>query len=76
MDLILIPGAWLDASSWDQVTPALEAAGHRVHAMTLPGLESVDADRSGIALRWCPHLVVSPCSVTRATPVLVAARGR
>jgi pimeloyl-ACP methyl ester carboxylesterase len=50
MDLILIPGAWLDASSWDQITPALEAAGHRVHAMTLPGLESVDADRSGIGL--------------------------
>lgn len=50
MDIILIPGAWLDASSWNQVTPALEAAGHRVHAMTLPGLESVDADRSGIGL--------------------------
>jgi len=50
MDIILIPGAWLDASSWDQITPALEAAGHRVHALTLPGLESVDADRSGIGL--------------------------
>ena len=48
MDIILVPGAWLDASSWDEVTPALEAAGHRVHSITLPGLESVDADRSGI----------------------------
>ncbi|HEY9324308.1 MAG TPA: alpha/beta hydrolase [Agromyces sp.] len=51
MDVILIPGFWLDASSWQQVTPALEAAGHRVHPVTLPGLESVDADRSGIGLR-------------------------
>ena len=51
MDLILIPGFWLDASSWDAVTPPLVAAGHRVHPLTLPGLESVDADRSGIGLR-------------------------
>lgn len=51
MDVILIPGFWLDASSWQQVTPILEEAGHRVHPLTLPGLESVDADRSGIGLR-------------------------
>ncbi|RWZ58517.1 alpha/beta hydrolase [Labedella populi] len=51
MDIILVPGFWLDASSWRDVTPALEAAGHRVHPLTLPGLESVDADRGGIGLR-------------------------
>ncbi|HEX5510913.1 MAG TPA: alpha/beta hydrolase [Actinomycetales bacterium] len=51
MDLILIPGFWLDASSWDGVVPTLERAGHRVHALTLPGLESADADRSDITLR-------------------------
>jgi pimeloyl-ACP methyl ester carboxylesterase len=51
MDVILIPGFWLDASSWDEVTPAVEAVGHRVHALTLPGLESVDADRSTVGLR-------------------------
>lgn len=51
MDIILIAGFWLDASSWDAVTPPLVAAGHRVHPLTLPGLESVDADRSGIGLR-------------------------
>ena len=50
MDVILIPGFWLDASSWQQVTPLIEEAGHRVHPVTLPGLESVDADRSGIGL--------------------------
>ena len=48
MDVILIPGFWLDANSWIEVTPALESAGHRLHAVTLPGLESVDAPRAGI----------------------------
>ncbi|GAA2889832.1 alpha/beta fold hydrolase [Microbacterium esteraromaticum] len=38
MDIILIPGLWLDASSWDDVTPILSTAGHRVHPMTMPGL--------------------------------------
>jgi pimeloyl-ACP methyl ester carboxylesterase len=51
MDIILIPGFWLDGSSWDGVTPALEQAGHRVHPLTLPGKESKDADRSQITLR-------------------------
>jgi pimeloyl-ACP methyl ester carboxylesterase len=51
MDIILIPGFWLDGSSWDNVIPALEQAGHRAHSLTLPGMESKDADRSKITLR-------------------------
>jgi pimeloyl-ACP methyl ester carboxylesterase len=51
MDIILIPGFWLDASSWEEVIPALRQAGHRVQALTLPGMESKDADRSQITLR-------------------------
>jgi pimeloyl-ACP methyl ester carboxylesterase len=51
MDLILVPGMWLDASTWDPVVPALEAAGHSTHALTLPGMASKDADRSGITLQ-------------------------
>ena len=51
MDIILIPGFWLDGSSWDNVIPALEQAGHRTHSLTLPGMESKDADRSKITLR-------------------------
>lgn len=48
MDVILIPGLWLDASSWDEVVPHLEQAGHNAHPLTLPGMESRDADRSGV----------------------------
>jgi pimeloyl-ACP methyl ester carboxylesterase len=51
MDIILIPGFWLDGSSWDEVVPALQQAGHRTHPLTLPGMESKDADRSQITLR-------------------------
>jgi pimeloyl-ACP methyl ester carboxylesterase len=50
MDVILIPGFWLNVESWDGVVPALEAAGHRVRALTLPGLASIDDDRTGIGL--------------------------
>ena len=51
MDIILVPGLWLDGSSWAKVVPTLEQAGHRAHPLTLPGMESKDADRSRITLR-------------------------
>jgi pimeloyl-ACP methyl ester carboxylesterase len=50
-DIILVPGLWLDGSSWDQVVPTLERAGHHAHPLTLPGMESRDADRSRVTLR-------------------------
>jgi pimeloyl-ACP methyl ester carboxylesterase len=51
MDVILIPGFWLDSSSWDDLVPALEQAGYRTHALTLPGMQAKDAGRSGVTLR-------------------------
>lgn len=51
MNLVLVPGLWLNGESWSEVVPPLEAAGHTVHPVTLPGMESPDADRSGITLR-------------------------
>ena len=38
MDVILVPGLWVDASSWDAVVPALERAGHTAHPLTMPGV--------------------------------------
>jgi pimeloyl-ACP methyl ester carboxylesterase len=71
MDLILIPGLWLDASSWDEVAPSLEQAGHRVNALTLPGLESVHADRRGIRLRDHVQAVVAAIDQADGPVVLV-----
>lgn len=50
MDVILIPGLWLDASSWDAVVPALEKAGHRAHALTMPGLGAPAAESGDIGI--------------------------
>jgi pimeloyl-ACP methyl ester carboxylesterase len=48
--IVLVPGFWLGAWAWDEVVAALRADGHDVTALTLPGLESADADRSKITL--------------------------
>ena len=48
--IVLVPGFWLGAWAWDEVADILRADGHDVTAMTLPGLESADADRSEIGL--------------------------
>ena len=48
--IVLVPGFWLGAWAWDEVTDALRTDGHDITALTLPGLESADADRSSISL--------------------------
>lgn len=50
MDIILIPGLWLDASSWDEVIPTLKRAGHRVHPLTLPGLGASASESAEIGI--------------------------
>src|SRR6476620_90233 len=75
MDIILVPGFWLDASSWSEVTPPLVAAGHRVHPLTLPGLESADAPRAGIGLRSHIDAVVAKIDAIDGPVVLVGHSG-
>jgi len=65
MEIVLIPGLWLDRSSRDRVFPVLRQAGHRPHALTQPGLESKDADRSEITLRDHVDAVVEVIDSTR-----------
>ncbi|MFB9820956.1 alpha/beta fold hydrolase, partial [Arthrobacter ramosus] len=75
MDIIMVPGFWLDASSWSEVTPPLVAAGHTVHPLTLPGLEAVDAPRSGIGLRDHIDAVVAAVDAVGNPVVLVGHSG-
>jgi pimeloyl-ACP methyl ester carboxylesterase len=75
MDVMLIPGFWLDGSSWGDVGPVLEQAGHRVRALTLPGLESADADRRGIGLRDHVDSVVAAIDEADGPVVLVGHSG-
>ena len=75
MDIVLIPGFWLDGDSWNDVTPPLVAAGHTVHPITLPGLESVDTDRTGISLRDQIDAVVAHVDALPGQVVLVAHSG-
>jgi pimeloyl-ACP methyl ester carboxylesterase len=66
MDIILIPGLWLDGASWDDVLPVLQEARHRTHPLTLPGMESRDADRSRITLR--DHIDATVAAIRAAVP--------
>jgi pimeloyl-ACP methyl ester carboxylesterase len=75
MEIVLVPGFWLDASSWEKVTPALVRAGHAVHPLTLPGLESVNADRSGIGLRDHVNAVIAAVRELSGPVVLVGHSG-
>lgn len=69
--IVLVPGFWLGAWAWDEVAAALRADGHDVTALTLPGLESADADRSSITL--ADHVDAICEAVTAAgRPVVLA----
>ncbi len=73
--IILVPGLWLDASSWDGVAPGLQAAGHDTYPVTLPGLESADADRAGIGLDTHIDAVVAIIDSLDVPVVLVGHSG-
>jgi len=75
MDILLIPGFWLDGDSWNEVAAPLREAGHSVHALTLPGLESLDASRADISLRDHVDAVVAVVDTLEAPVVLVGHSG-
>jgi pimeloyl-ACP methyl ester carboxylesterase len=69
--IILVPGFWLGAWAWDEVAGLLRADGHDVTAITLPGLESADADRSRIS--FTDHVDAICAAVEAAgSPVVLA----
>lgn len=73
--LVLVPGFWLGAWAWDEVADALRADGHDVTALTLPGLESVDADRSAIGLSDHVDAICEALEAARAPAVLAVHSG-
>jgi pimeloyl-ACP methyl ester carboxylesterase len=72
MDVILIPGFWLDSSAWDDIVPAVRAAGHEPKAVTLPGLVPADPE---VGLRDQADYVVGLVDATAGPVVLVGHSG-
>ncbi len=69
--IVLVPGFWLGAWAWDEVAAALRSDGHEVTALTLPGLESAEADRSKVTL--ADHIdAICKAVKAAARPVVLA----
>src|SRR5918997_1623359 len=68
--IILVPGFWLGAWAWDEVVAHLRDDGHDVTALTLPGLETADADRSQVALLDHVDAIVAAVEAASAPVVL------
>jgi pimeloyl-ACP methyl ester carboxylesterase len=73
--IVLVPGFWLGAWAWDEVADALRADGHDVTALTLPGLESVDADRSKVTMSDHVEAIVDAVQAAAAPVVLAVHSG-
>ncbi|HEY4021462.1 MAG TPA: alpha/beta hydrolase [Pseudonocardiaceae bacterium] len=73
--LILVPGFWLGAWAWDEVAQLLRAQGHDVTALTLPGLESPDVDRTPITLADHVDAICTALSAAAAPAVLAVHSG-
>ena len=73
--IILVPGFWLGAWAWDEVAVALRADGHDVSALTLPGLESADDDRSAITMSDHVDTICDAVEAAEAPVVLAVHSG-
>jgi pimeloyl-ACP methyl ester carboxylesterase len=73
--IVLVPGFWLGAWAWEEVAELLRADGHDVTALTLPGLESADADRSGITMSDHVEAIVNAVRAASAPAVLAVHSG-
>jgi pimeloyl-ACP methyl ester carboxylesterase len=69
--IILVPGFWLGAWAWDDVKGRLEADGHDVTAITLPGQASRDEDRSSITFEDHVRAIIDAIE-SKDRPVVLA----
>ncbi len=75
MDVFLVPGLWLDASSWEPVLPALEAAGHTPHPLTMPGVGLPGPQVADIGIAQWVTAVVARVDAVAGPVVLVGHSG-
>jgi len=75
MQIVLIPGFWLDGDSWGGVATALVDAGHDVQSLTLPGKHRGDTDLAGIGLRTHVDAVLEAVDALNGPVVLVGHSG-
>lgn len=75
MDVILVPGLWLDATSWDPAVAELERAGHRPHPLTMPGLGAPAAESADIGISDWVDTVAAEMDAIDGTVVLVGHSG-
>lgn len=69
--IVLVPGFWLGAWAWDEVADRLRNEGFDVTTVTLPGLGSIDEDRS--AITFADHVDAICSAVTaQGRPVVLA----
>ncbi|MGN6127759.1 MAG: alpha/beta fold hydrolase [Humibacter sp.] len=73
--IVLVPGYWLGAWAWDAVADGLRTRGLRVVPVTLPGLESAEADRSSVTLADHVGAVVDAVRAAGSSVVLVGHSG-
>lgn len=73
--IILVPGFWLGAWAWDEVSRHLGGAGHAVTALTLPGLEDDSADRATVTFDDHVDAVCHAVSAAELPVVLVVHSG-
>ena len=75
MDVILIPGLWLDAASWGEVMPALRDVGLNPRPLTMPGLGTPASESSGIGIADWVTAAVTAIDTAEGPVVVVGHSG-
>lgn len=73
--ILLVPGYWLGAWAWDEVAEHLKSAGAHVTALTLPGLDPQDPQRTTRTLDDQAEAVSAAVEELGADVVLVGHSG-
>ncbi|MFJ4164321.1 alpha/beta fold hydrolase [Microbacterium sp. NPDC089698] len=75
MDIILVPGLWLDADSWAPVLEPLREAGHTPRPLTLPGVGAPSSGSADLRLDDWIAAVVAAVDEAQGDVVLVGHSG-